>query len=180
MCVRVHVCVCVCVLIDLCHKPQTHHSTISHASSPCVSVVCVHGCVCVRVHVCVCVCVFLGKCKKLQTHHTTISYASSPCVSQQMPASALEAVSCCTAARLDPKLCPANCDLLAYVSGCDLWVTNLATGHEKRLTYAHQGNAAFHVKGVSRRVVACQCTCVRVSCQVLDVASLRVAALTPG
>ncbi|XP_012941328.1 dipeptidyl peptidase 9 [Aplysia californica] len=39
-------------------------------------------------------------------------------------------------ARLDPKLCPSNTDLLAFVHEADLWLTCLGTGKEIRLTYA--------------------------------------------
>ena len=41
--------------------------------------------------------------------------------------------------KLDPKLCPDNPNLLAFVSNNDIWVTNTATGHDKQLTFTHSG-----------------------------------------
>ena len=50
-----------------------------------------------------------------------------------------EIASSCESSRMDPKLCPSNEHLLAYVSGFDLWVMNLDTGCERRLTFVHKG-----------------------------------------
>ncbi|XP_063439501.1 dipeptidyl peptidase 9-like isoform X1 [Mytilus trossulus] len=44
-----------------------------------------------------------------------------------------------TGARLDPKLCPKNTDLVAFVHCNDIWVTNTVTHQECRLTFAHKG-----------------------------------------
>lgn len=44
-----------------------------------------------------------------------------------------------TGARLDPKICPKNSDLVAFVHSNDVWVTNLVTQQECRLTFAHKG-----------------------------------------
>ena len=52
----------------------------------------------------------------------------------------LEAKSSCIGARLDPKMCPKNPDLLGFIHANDVWVTNLSSGHEQRLTFAHKGN----------------------------------------
>lgn len=41
--------------------------------------------------------------------------------------------------RIDPKLCPSCPDLLAFVSGLDLWVTCISSGNECRLTHVHKG-----------------------------------------
>lgn len=41
--------------------------------------------------------------------------------------------------RIDPKLCPVYPDLLAFVSGLDLWVTCISSGNECRLTHVHKG-----------------------------------------
>lgn len=46
--------------------------------------------------------------------------------------------SCCRA-RLDPKICPRNPNLISFIHSNDLWVTNLQTGQECRLTFAHKG-----------------------------------------
>ncbi|KAI0215431.1 Dipeptidyl peptidase 9 [Lamellibrachia satsuma] len=55
------------------------------------------------------------------------------------PAFPTEIASSCASSRMDPKLCPCNEHLLAYVSGNDLWVTNLGSGCERRLTFVHKG-----------------------------------------
>lgn len=44
--------------------------------------------------------------------------------------------------RIDPKLCPTCPDLLAFVSGLDLWVTCISSGNECRLTHVHKGKSA--------------------------------------
>uniref|UniRef100_A0A1B0AJ65 Dipeptidyl peptidase 9 n=1 Tax=Glossina pallidipes TaxID=7398 RepID=A0A1B0AJ65_GLOPL len=46
-------------------------------------------------------------------------------------------------AALDPQICPQNSDLIAYISGCDIWVTHTLSGHEERLTFAHDGRRSF-------------------------------------
>lgn len=46
---------------------------------------------------------------------------------------------CQTWSALDPQICPQNSELVAYVCGCDIWVTHTASGHGERLTYAHDG-----------------------------------------
>jgi dipeptidyl-peptidase 9 len=42
-------------------------------------------------------------------------------------------------APIDPKICPQNSDLVAYVCGNDIYVTHSISGHNKRLTYSHGG-----------------------------------------
>lgn len=44
-----------------------------------------------------------------------------------------------TGARMDPKICPKNLDLVAFVHCNDIWVTNLMTQQECRLTFANKG-----------------------------------------
>ena len=66
------------------------------------------------------------------------------CLFQMLEAQPLPVTECksaCTSTRLDPKMCPDNSDLLAYVSACDIWVTNTATGHEQRCTHVHKGKS---------------------------------------
>ena len=41
--------------------------------------------------------------------------------------------------RMDPKLCPTTPLLVAFVSDADLWVVNVRTGREERLTFANNG-----------------------------------------
>lgn len=44
---------------------------------------------------------------------------------------------------LDPQICPQNSDLVAYISGSDIYVTHTISGHGVRLTYAHDGRRPF-------------------------------------
>ncbi|XP_017469949.1 PREDICTED: dipeptidyl peptidase 9 [Rhagoletis zephyria] len=46
-------------------------------------------------------------------------------------------------AALDPQICPQNSDLIAYISGSDIWVTHTVSGHEERLTFAHDGRRSI-------------------------------------
>ncbi|XP_055857194.1 dipeptidyl peptidase 9 [Episyrphus balteatus] len=46
-------------------------------------------------------------------------------------------------AALDPQICPQNSDLIAYISGGDIWVTHTLSCHEERLTFAHDGRRSF-------------------------------------
>ncbi|XP_078667472.1 dipeptidyl peptidase 9-like isoform X1 [Branchiostoma floridae x Branchiostoma belcheri] len=45
----------------------------------------------------------------------------------------------CTAARIDPKICPSNNSLVGFVCSGDLWITNLGDEEERRLTFVHKG-----------------------------------------
>ncbi|KAI8503314.1 dipeptidylpeptidase [Branchiostoma belcheri] len=45
----------------------------------------------------------------------------------------------CTAARIDPKMCPSNNSLVGFVCSGDLWITNLGDEEERRLTFVHKG-----------------------------------------
>ncbi|KAL7017779.1 hypothetical protein ACKWTF_010525 [Chironomus riparius] len=40
---------------------------------------------------------------------------------------------------IDPKICPSNSDLVAYVCGNDIYVTHSISGHDQRLTFSHNG-----------------------------------------
>lgn len=40
---------------------------------------------------------------------------------------------------IDPKICPQNSDLVAYVYGNDIYVTHSISGHDCRLTWTHGG-----------------------------------------
>lgn len=70
-------------------------------------------------------------------------------VFQTEPVVPREAHSSCIGARLDPKMCPSNPNLLAYIHDKDIWVSNLETGHEHRLTFAHKGCQFYLVVMVS-------------------------------
>lgn len=40
---------------------------------------------------------------------------------------------------MDPKLSPANPNVIAFIHHKDVWVSNVNTGCEKRLTWTHSG-----------------------------------------
>jgi dipeptidyl-peptidase 9 len=61
------------------------------------------------------------------------------CEPDKPPLSVTEVKTECVNSRIDPKLCPSHPDLLAFVSGLDLWVTCLSSGCERRLTFVHKG-----------------------------------------
>lgn len=44
---------------------------------------------------------------------------------------------------MDPQICPDNSDLIAYVSGGDIWVTHVITGQSERLTFSHDGRRSY-------------------------------------
>lgn len=50
----------------------------------------------------------------------------------------------CSGTRMDPKICPANSDFIAFINNNDLWVANIKTGEEKRLTFCHKGLTLHH------------------------------------
>lgn len=41
---------------------------------------------------------------------------------------------------LDPQICPDNSEIFAYISSGDIWVINMVSGHNVRLTNAHDEN----------------------------------------
>ncbi|XP_078468803.1 dipeptidyl peptidase 9 isoform X1 [Lampetra planeri] len=45
----------------------------------------------------------------------------------------------CTGSRMDPKICPPEPDLVTFIHSGDLWVTNIRTGQELRLTHTRKG-----------------------------------------
>ncbi|RUS69633.1 hypothetical protein EGW08_022607 [Elysia chlorotica] len=54
------------------------------------------------------------------------------CVPVEIPTRAI-------GARLDPKICPSNPDLLTFINDSDIWLTCLESGREIRLTHASRG-----------------------------------------
>ncbi|CAH1788869.1 unnamed protein product [Owenia fusiformis] len=58
---------------------------------------------------------------------------------QTNPVFPTEVISSALGVRLDPQLCPHNPHLLAFINNSDVWVTNILTGEERRLTFAHKG-----------------------------------------
>ncbi|XP_071752396.1 dipeptidyl peptidase 9 isoform X2 [Centroberyx gerrardi] len=45
----------------------------------------------------------------------------------------------CSGTRMDPKICPGDPDFIAFINNNDLWMANIKTGEERRLTYCHKG-----------------------------------------
>lgn len=54
----------------------------------------------------------------------------------------LEIKTQCAGPRMDPKICPADPAFFSFINNNDLWVANLETGEERRLTFCHRGEAA--------------------------------------
>lgn len=46
-------------------------------------------------------------------------------------------------AKLNPQICPANPDLVAYICNHDIWVAHTISGCNLRLTYAHKGGRSL-------------------------------------
>lgn len=44
---------------------------------------------------------------------------------------------------MDPKICPGHPDFIAFINNNDLWIANIKTGEERRLTYCHKGLGLF-------------------------------------
>ncbi|KAM9242379.1 dipeptidyl peptidase 9 isoform 3-T3 [Dugong dugon] len=55
------------------------------------------------------------------------------------PMKPLEIKTQCSGPRMDPKICPADPAFFSFINNNDLWVANLETGEEKRLTFCHRG-----------------------------------------
>ncbi|KAG8454462.1 hypothetical protein GDO86_000908 [Hymenochirus boettgeri] len=55
------------------------------------------------------------------------------------PAKPVEINTKCEGPRMDAKICPANPDFISFINNNDLWVANICSGEEQRLTYCHKG-----------------------------------------
>lgn len=53
----------------------------------------------------------------------------------------LEIKTQCSGPRMDPKICPADPTFFSFINNSDLWVANIETGEERRLTFCHRGEA---------------------------------------
>lgn len=51
----------------------------------------------------------------------------------------LEIKTQCSGPRMDPKICPADPAFFSFINNSDLWVANIETGEERRLTFCHKG-----------------------------------------
>uniref|UniRef100_A0A4W3K740 dipeptidyl-peptidase IV n=1 Tax=Callorhinchus milii TaxID=7868 RepID=A0A4W3K740_CALMI len=47
----------------------------------------------------------------------------------------------CSGPRMDPKICPGEPSFISFINNNDLWIGNIETGEEKRLTFCHKGLA---------------------------------------
>ncbi|XP_074207145.1 dipeptidyl peptidase 9 isoform X6 [Camelus bactrianus] len=55
------------------------------------------------------------------------------------PMKPLEIKTQCSGPRMDPKICPADPAFFSFINSSDLWVANIETGEERRLTFCHRG-----------------------------------------
>uniref|UniRef100_A0A8C1WNL8 dipeptidyl-peptidase IV n=1 Tax=Cyprinus carpio TaxID=7962 RepID=A0A8C1WNL8_CYPCA len=58
---------------------------------------------------------------------------------QAAPMKPVEIKTQCSGIRMDPKISPGDPSFIAFINNNDLWVTNIETGEERRLTYCHKG-----------------------------------------
>ncbi|XP_071396420.1 dipeptidyl peptidase 9 [Centroberyx affinis] len=58
---------------------------------------------------------------------------------QSAPLKPVEIKTQCSGTRMDPKICPGDPDFIAFINNNDLWMANIKTGEERRLTYCHKG-----------------------------------------
>ncbi|XP_048470153.1 dipeptidyl peptidase 9 isoform X1 [Rhincodon typus] len=45
----------------------------------------------------------------------------------------------CSGPRMDPKICPGDPSFISFINNNDLWISNIGSGEEKRLTFCHKG-----------------------------------------
>uniref|UniRef100_A0A8C4R8X0 dipeptidyl-peptidase IV n=1 Tax=Eptatretus burgeri TaxID=7764 RepID=A0A8C4R8X0_EPTBU len=57
-----------------------------------------------------------------------------------VPLKPVEVRSGCLGSRMDPKICLPEPNLVTFIHNCDLWVSNLCSGAERRLTFARTGS----------------------------------------
>ncbi|XP_063085242.1 dipeptidyl peptidase 9 isoform X2 [Cavia porcellus] len=55
------------------------------------------------------------------------------------PMKPLEIKTQCSGPRMDPKICPADPAFFSFINNSDVWVANIETGEERRLTFCHKG-----------------------------------------
>uniref|UniRef100_A0A4W4E698 dipeptidyl-peptidase IV n=1 Tax=Electrophorus electricus TaxID=8005 RepID=A0A4W4E698_ELEEL len=58
---------------------------------------------------------------------------------QAAPMKPVEIKTQCSGIRMDPKICPGDPNFIAFINNNDLWVTNIETCEERRLTFCHKG-----------------------------------------
>ncbi|CAH2292831.1 dipeptidyl peptidase 9 isoform X1 [Pelobates cultripes] len=55
------------------------------------------------------------------------------------PSTPVEIQTQCDGPRMDPKICPADSDFISFINSNDLWVANIQSKEERRLTYCNKG-----------------------------------------
>uniref|UniRef100_A0A673C7M5 dipeptidyl-peptidase IV n=1 Tax=Sphaeramia orbicularis TaxID=375764 RepID=A0A673C7M5_9TELE len=55
------------------------------------------------------------------------------------PTKPVEIQSQSSGTRMDPKICPGHPDFIGFINNNDIWVSNIKTGEERRLTFCHKG-----------------------------------------
>ncbi|XP_041356250.1 dipeptidyl peptidase 9-like [Gigantopelta aegis] len=60
----------------------------------------------------------------------------------------------CPGARLDPKICPLDSHLVAFIHNSDIWVSHLKSGDEQRLTFAHKDTGSLSSDPVTAGVAS--------------------------
>lgn len=45
----------------------------------------------------------------------------------------------CSGTRMDPKISPGEPNFIAFINNNDLWLANIKSGEERRLTFCHKG-----------------------------------------
>uniref|UniRef100_A0A7N8X8H3 dipeptidyl-peptidase IV n=1 Tax=Mastacembelus armatus TaxID=205130 RepID=A0A7N8X8H3_9TELE len=58
---------------------------------------------------------------------------------QSAPVKPVDIKTQCSGTRMDPKICPGDPDFIAFINNNDLWIANIKTGEERKLTYCHKG-----------------------------------------
>ncbi|XP_023123414.2 dipeptidyl peptidase 9 isoform X1 [Amphiprion ocellaris] len=58
---------------------------------------------------------------------------------QSAPVKPVEIKTQCSGTRMDPKICPGDPNFIAFINNNDLWIANIKTCEERRLTYCHKG-----------------------------------------
>uniref|UniRef100_A0A674EL92 dipeptidyl-peptidase IV n=1 Tax=Salmo trutta TaxID=8032 RepID=A0A674EL92_SALTR len=58
---------------------------------------------------------------------------------QSAPIKPVEIKTQCSGTRMDPKISPGEPNFIAFINNNDLWLANLKSGEERRLTFCHKG-----------------------------------------
>ncbi len=58
---------------------------------------------------------------------------------QTSPMEPVEIKSQSSGTRMDPKICPGDPNFVGFINNNDIWVTNIETDEERRLTFCHKG-----------------------------------------